>query len=631
MLGDAAGLSGPPPQALYLNLLSLTHWSIEKLTAMSEKFDEKVSVDRVASIDEKYSVDSNDPHRLMEGSEGVTHHEFETLRHVSDRFPIATWMIVVVEFAERWTYYGTANLFNNYIRQRLPNNSTTGAVVGDAETRARGIAGALGKGQQTSFAIRTFNTFLVYCTPWLGAIIADTMWGRYKTILVFSVVCLAGHVVLVGGSSPGALQNTNLAMGLLIVSIVIIGIGAGCIKSNVAPMVAEQYTGKMRKQTLKSGEVVIVSPDVTIQSIYLWFYAAINFGSCGAISAAFLAKDHGFWVAWLVPTGIFLLVPFVLMAGKKRYVMTPPRGSILLETLRCIRLSLGPAWSFNPIRTYKNCQKEEFWTPSKPSTYGDNVPSSITWDDTFVGEVARTVKACQVFLFMPFFWLCYSQVDGNLGTTAAGMQLNGTPNDLIQNLNPVGIIVMVPLFDFVIYPFLRRKGIDFTPVKRIYTGFLVAGLAMVYASVLQAYIAKRSPCAGVVPPSECENADGEPDPAPINVWIVAGPYIMVGMAEIFASITSNEYAFTKAPVRMKSVVTAFSQFQNAISSILNFALVEVNTEQKFVWLYGSFAVVSWIIGTIFFLIFRRYDKKEHDLNAIGRGQRAGFADEARAS
>jgi proton-dependent oligopeptide transporter, POT family len=71
---------------------------------MSEKIqpvDEKVAVDRAPSLDEKYSVDSHDPNRLMEGSEGVTHHEFETLRHVADRFPVATWMIVVVEFAER--------------------------------------------------------------------------------------------------------------------------------------------------------------------------------------------------------------------------------------------------------------------------------------------------------------------------------------------------------------------------------------------------------------------------------------------------------------------------------------------------------------------------------------------------
>lgn len=599
---------------------------------MSEKVDEKAAIDRAPSVDEKYSVDNNDPNRIMEGSEGVTHHEFDTLRHVSDSFPVATWMIVVVEFAERWTYYGTANLFGNYIRQRLPNNSTTGAVVGDAETRRKGIAGALGKGQQISFAIRTFNTFLVYCTPWLGAIIADTMWGRYKTILVFSVVCLAGHVVLVGGSSPGALKNPNVAMALLIVAIIIIGVGAGCIKSNVAPMVAEQYRGRIRKKTLKSGEVVIVSPDVTIQSIYLWFYAAINFGSCGAISASFLARDHGFWIAWLVPTGIFMIVPFVMMAGKKRYVMTPPRGSVLLETIRCIRLSLGPAWSVNPIRTFKNCQNVDFWKPSKPSTYGDNVPAMITWDEQFVGEVARTVKACQIFLFMPFFWLCYSQVDGNLGTTAAGMTLNGTPNDLIQNLNPICIIIMVPIFDYGIYPFLRRRGIDFTPVKRMYTGFLVAGLAMVYASVLQSYIDKGSPCNGQgVAPSACEDENGEPYPANINVWIVAGPYIMVGMAEIFASITSNEYAFTKAPVRMKSVVTAFSQFQNALSAILNFALVDVNTEEKFVWLYGSFAVVSWIIGTIFFTIFHRYDRQEHDLNAIGRGQREGFVDENRTT
>ena len=61
------------------------------------------------------------------------------------------------------------------------------------------------------------------------------------------------------------------------------------------------------------------------------FYASINLGATGAISASFLARDHGFWIAWLVPTGIFLIVPFVLWAGKKHYVVTPPRGSILLE------------------------------------------------------------------------------------------------------------------------------------------------------------------------------------------------------------------------------------------------------------------------------------------------------------
>ncbi|KAH6902587.1 peptide transporter PTR2B [Coprinopsis sp. MPI-PUGE-AT-0042] len=577
-----------------------------------EKVTEK-SVEVVSSIDE-YSPDTHSSN-IIEGSEGVTHEEHDHLRHVSDSFPIAAFLVVVVEFAER-----------NYIRAGLPRGSTNGAVL--PEDRATGIAGALGKGQQISFAIRTFNTFFIYITPLLGAVLADTLWGRYKTILIFALVCLAGHVVLVGSASPGALTNVNLSMGLLIVAIVIIAVGAGAIKANVSPMIAEQYQGRLRKKTLKSGETVVVSPTVTISRVYLWFYAAINFGSCGAISASFLARDHGYWVAWLVPTLIFCLVPLVLLAGKKLYVMTPPRGSVLLETFRVNRMAFGPAWSINPLQTYRNCKAPGFWDPAKPSTYGDRVPASITWDDTFVAEVSRTISACAVFLFFPFYWLCYSQIDGNLSTTAAGMRLNGAPNDLLQNLNPLSIIILVPLFDGIIYPFLRRRNINFSPIKRIYAGFLVAGLAMVYSSVLQHFIDVRSPCAGTgIGPSECQKEDGTPNPADINVWIVAGPYVLVGMSEIFASITSLEYAFTKAPERMKSVVMAFSQFMVALSSALNFALTAVNVEAKFTWLYGSFAITAWVIGTIFYFTFRGLDKQEDQLNAIGQGKREGFRDE----
>ncbi|KAJ3531109.1 hypothetical protein NMY22_g8289 [Coprinellus aureogranulatus] len=602
---------------------------------MAEKLDEKHDVPRSPSIDEKVDTSAHasvDPNDIVPGSDGVTYEEQRTLRHVRDSFPLASFLVVIVEFAERWTYYGTTNIYNNYIRAPLPRGSTTGAVLpGD---RQFGIAGALNKGQPTSFALRTFNSFFVYITPIVGGIIADTLWGRYKTIMVFSLVCLAGHVILVGSASPSALSKDGVSLGLLVVSILVMGTGAGCIKSNVSPMIAEQYQGKMHKKTLKTGEVVIVSPEVTIQSVYLWFYAAINFGSTGAISASFLARDHGYWVAYLVPTGIFCLVPLVLMAGRKYYVVTPPRGSILLETFRVIGMALAPAWSFNPLTTFRNIRRPDFWDPAKPSVYqADRVPSRITWDDEFVGEVARTVNACGVFLFFPFYWLCYSQIDGNLGTTAAAMTLNGTPNDLIQNLNPISIIILIPIFDRVIYPFLRKRGINFSPIKRIYAGFLVAGTAMIYASVLQSYIGKMSPC-GPSDPALCEHPEdgselaGTPWPANINVWVVSGPYILVGISEIFASITSLEYAFTKAPARMKSVVMSFSQLQTAIASAINFALTAVNKEATFVWLYGSFAVVSWIVGTIFFIVFRDLDRREYQLNAIGKGERQGFAGES---
>jgi proton-dependent oligopeptide transporter, POT family len=53
---------------------------------------------------------------------------------------------------------------------------------------------------------------------------------------------------------------------------------------------------------------------------------------------------------------------------------------------------------------------------------------------------------------------------------------------------------------------------------------------------------------------------------------------------------------------MKSVVQAIAQFQNALSSALNFALVSVNVEPKFMWLFASFAITSWVAGTVFFIM-----------------------------
>jgi len=84
-----------------------------------------------------------------------------------------------------------------------------------------------------------------------------------------TVLFRVGHIILVGTSVPSSLAHPNGALAGLIVAIIVMGIGAGSIKANVSPMIAEQYTGKLRKKTLPSGEVVIVSPALTYQRIYM--------------------------------------------------------------------------------------------------------------------------------------------------------------------------------------------------------------------------------------------------------------------------------------------------------------------------------------------------------------------------
>ncbi len=82
--------------------------------------------------------------------------------------------------ASRWSYYGTTNIFNNYIRAPLPPGSTSGAV--DAAHRNIGVAGALGKGQETSFAIRT-SAALVDTSCHAYAIVTNCIIRHFQLLL----------------------------------------------------------------------------------------------------------------------------------------------------------------------------------------------------------------------------------------------------------------------------------------------------------------------------------------------------------------------------------------------------------------------------------------------------------------
>lgn len=92
--------------------------------------------------------------------------------------------------------------------------------------------------------------------------------GKYNTILMFSCVYIVGLLILLLTSLPVAIDN-DAALGGLVTAMIVIGLGTGGIKSNVSPLIAEQYREtKMKIKTLKNGERVIVDPAVTIQSMY---------------------------------------------------------------------------------------------------------------------------------------------------------------------------------------------------------------------------------------------------------------------------------------------------------------------------------------------------------------------------
>jgi proton-dependent oligopeptide transporter, POT family len=214
--------------------------------------------------------------------------------------------------------------------------------------------------------------------------------------------------------------------------------------------------------------------------------------------------------------------------------------------------------------------------------------------------------------------LAYGQMTNNLTSQAAVMKLGGVPNDIVSNFNPLFIVLLIPIMDQLIYPFLRKLGTKFTPIKRITCGFFLASSAMISACVTQYYIYQMSPCGNQA--NSCEDADGNTLGANISVWVQLLPYGLIGFSEIMASVTSLEYAFTKAPTNMRSTVQAVALFMNALSSALAQALVALAEDPLLVWNYGLVAVLAAVGGVLFWIDNRKLDQEEDRLNGLPSAQ-----------
>ena len=124
-------------------------------------------------------------------------------------------------------------------------------------------------GQRASTGISTFNSFWAYITPLVGGYLADTYFGRFRTVCYAIFVALVGHVLLIISALPPIITKPHNALACFIVAVIVMGTGTGGFKSNISPLIAEQYTGKLHVRTLESGERVLVDPALTTARIYM--------------------------------------------------------------------------------------------------------------------------------------------------------------------------------------------------------------------------------------------------------------------------------------------------------------------------------------------------------------------------
>ncbi|ANB15292.1 Ptr2p [Sugiyamaella lignohabitans] len=552
--------------------------SVDRIESRDSVELAKENIEREIANQDYIEDDSNLP------GPSPTEEELTTLRKIADTLPTSAWLVAVVELCERFTYYGVSGVFQNYMQIPLDSKRQNGA---------------LGLGQSKATALSYFFQFWCYVTPILGAVIADKWLGKYKTICVFAGIYIIGTLVLFVTSLPTALEH-GAGLGGLIAAMIIIGLGTGGIKSNVSPLIADQYTiTKPYIKTLKNGERVVVDPALTVQSVFMIFYFCINLGSLSAIATTEMEKNINFWAAYLLPFCFFFVGIAALIIGRNKYIKRPAMGSVIPDAFKIIMI--GATNGFNLDK-------------AKPSVRNADGQSEVQWSDLFVDEVRRSVYACKVFLFYPVYWVVYGQMINNFVSQADQMELHGLPNDIMQNIDPIAIMVFIPIMERIVYPALRKIGIQCKPITRIFWGFVFASLSMAYSAIVQHLIYSAGPCYDH--PLNCPASMDGVIPNKVHVAIQTPAYFFIAISEIMASITGLEYAYTKAPANMKSFIMSLFLLTNALGAAIGMALSSTAVDPKLVWMFTGLAIATLISGFIFWFLFRSYNQLEEELNVI---------------
>lgn len=430
-------------------------------------------------------------------------------------------------------------------------------------------------------------TGLSYTFPILGAILSDVVLGKYRTILWISLMYCVGHGFL---AIMDVAPMLNMDMQVwLIMGMLFIAIGAGAIKPCVSAHVGDQF-GHGNKHLLTQ--------------IFNWFYFSINLGAASSmiLTPVLLAKV-GPWAAFGLPGVLMAIATFVFWLGRNKFVHVPAAG----------------------------------WAKWKAETFSPEGKRALKW------------LAPLFLIFVMMFWAIFDQTGSAWVLQAESLNrkflgMNWLESQ-IQFVNPILILSGIPIFTYVIYPFMG-KFFEPTPIRKIGIGFVLTAMAFVLSGIIEIWINRTAPEATASLWQALETAGvttGEMPAALPDVVQIARDagwtqeqinphtavlptigwqflaYLILTSGEIMVSIVCLEFAYTQSPKKMKSFVMGVFflgvAFGNYLAMGVNFGLDAMRAEDGTSPLdgemyYFAFAGAMLLVTAVYVVWSRSYQGEE---------------------
>ncbi|XP_042751559.1 protein NRT1/ PTR FAMILY 5.4 [Lactuca sativa] len=468
--------------------------------------------------------------------------------------------IICVEFGERFAYYGVSGNLIMYLTLVLKQPLATAAKNVN-----------LWHGVSAIF-------------PLVGGFVADSCFGRYKTIVFSSITYLLGLILLVISVEAIPLEHR---LPPFFLALYIINIGEGGHRPCIQTFAADQFDDHLPEEKAAKS------------SFFNWWYLGIVLGAISAILVLIYVQDNiGWGWGFAIPALVVAAALGVFLTGTSRYRREVPVGSPLTKVAQVIvaatrKRRLSPendgfgvcveAGEGGDDMTRSLARTNQFRFLDKAAMMDeiDRLPGKKKdWRLCTVNEVEQ-VKL--LFRLIPIWLSClmFAVAIAQLGTfyTKQASTLNRTigssshfqiPPASLQVLPGLTILIAVPIYERLLIPTARRftnHPTGITILQRIGVGIFFSILTMIVSALVESRRIRIATEHGLI--------DTPKSILPMSVWWLVPQYVLMGISDVFTVVGLQELFYDQVPEGMRSMGAAAYMSVVGVGGFISSALITV--------------------------------------------------------
>ncbi|XP_034677017.1 protein NRT1/ PTR FAMILY 5.10-like isoform X1 [Vitis riparia] len=456
----------------------------------------------------------------------------------------SSYFIIGTEVAERSAYFGIeANLVNYF----------TGPL-----------------GQSTAMAAKNVNTWFGITTllPLVGAFVADSYMGRYRTILIASLLYILGLGLLtmsavLSSQNPSECQSTQKIMScpppqfqviLLFLSLYLVALAEGGHKPCTQAFGADQFDGRDSEERKAKS------------SYFNWlnFCAGISL-SVSMLTLSYIQDQLNWVLGFGIPCILMVVALLLFLLGTNTYRYSVKRED-KNQFVRISKVFVEAArnWKLNPSSEKANEEGAQGTlshqcSPEFKFLNKALLETKFSAEDGKACSVNEVEEAKAVLRLFPIWSTCliYAMVLAQSSTffTEQGMTMDRSigsgfdiPSSSLKSFLTITMVLFIPIYDLVFVPIatvFSRKPSGITMLQRIGIGMFLSAISIAIAALVEMKRLKIAQEHGLV---DMPNAT-----VPMGVWWLVPQYVLFGLCNVFTTIGLQEFFYDQVPNELRSI------------------------------------------------------------------------------